>query len=129
MKWSRNSLKKKNKTFGECLTNRAFHPVRPPKCFSANLCYNPFTRVVCFCTGSCFNLFSCNSCLWFVACMKGFNMFIIICFKLQLCMDGYLGRGFHCCMELLHVFDQSKETQSKSTVVTTPWYFIWSVPL
>lgn len=87
-----------------------------------------FVQVACFCTGFYFNFCSCNSCLWSAASMKGFNMFIIICFKLQPCMVRYSGPD-HCCVGLQHLFWSKQKTQSKSTVLTTPQYFMWSVPL
>lgn len=67
--------------------------------------------------------FSCNPCLWFVASVKGFTMFLIICFKLELYMVGYLKGALHCSMELLDLFWLKQ--QFKSTLVTTPWQFMW----
>lgn len=73
-----------NKALERSLTKNIFYPVRPP-----NFCHADH-QLVCFYTGSYFSFCSCNLCLWFVAFMKGFNMFTVIYFKWQMCMVGAL---------------------------------------
>lgn len=72
-----------NKALARYLSERSLYPVSPPG--SVFNC----THVICFCTDSYLNFSSCITCLRFMAFMKEFNMFRIICFKLKLCMAWY----------------------------------------